>query len=118
MANGQERGDPTIISSINVTPLVDVVLVLLVILMVTAGYIVARSIPVDLPTGATGESTAAALAITIDSERREDAPGERRATTSTWPSASSAVSAKSHARSTPSWRLGSTSTTATNAAIC
>src|SRR5512145_1932048 len=54
------------ITGINVTPLVDVVLVLLIILMVTAGYIVARTIPVDLPKSATGEATNLTLAITID----------------------------------------------------
>jgi biopolymer transport protein ExbD len=37
------------ISGINVTPLVDVVLVLLIILMVSANYIVSRSLKVDLP---------------------------------------------------------------------
>jgi biopolymer transport protein ExbD len=70
MANGQDNGDPTLISGINVTPLVDVVLVLLVILMVTAGYIVSQAIPVDLPAGATGESTPSALAISIDAHGR------------------------------------------------
>lgn len=60
-----QRGEP--ITGINVTPLVDVVLVLLIILMVTAGYIVARTIPVDLPKSATGEATNLTLAITIDS---------------------------------------------------
>lgn len=59
-----QRGEP--ITGINVTPLVDVVLVLLIILMVTAGYIVARTIPVDLPKSATGEATNLTLAITID----------------------------------------------------
>lgn len=59
-----QRGEP--ITGINVTPLVDVVLVLLIILMVTAGYIVARTIPVDLPKSATGEATNLTLAITIN----------------------------------------------------
>jgi biopolymer transport protein ExbD len=43
------------ITGINVTPLVDVVLVLLVVLMVTATYLASRAIPVDLPRGKTGE---------------------------------------------------------------
>ena len=63
-----QRGEP--ITGINVTPLVDVVLVLLIILMVTAGYIVARTIPVDLPKSATGEATTLTLAITIDMNGR------------------------------------------------
>jgi biopolymer transport protein ExbD len=37
--------DDEMITGINVTPLVDVVLVLLVILMVTASYVVSRSVP-------------------------------------------------------------------------
>ncbi|HVJ17465.1 MAG TPA: biopolymer transporter ExbD [Polyangiaceae bacterium] len=61
------NGDETMISGINVTPLVDVVLVLLVVLMVTATYIASRTIPVDLPKGATGEATNVVLAITVDS---------------------------------------------------
>lgn len=58
-----QRGET--ITGINVTPLVDVVLVLLVILVVTAGYIVSKTIPVDLPKGATGETTNLTLAITV-----------------------------------------------------
>jgi biopolymer transport protein ExbD len=54
------------IVGINVTPLVDVVLVLLVVLMVTSGYIAAKSIPVDLPNAATGESVSKTLALSID----------------------------------------------------
>ena len=54
------------ITSINVTPLVDVALVLLVILMVTATYIAARAIPVELPRAETGEGTSTTLAISID----------------------------------------------------
>jgi biopolymer transport protein ExbD len=40
MAGGADQGDDDIISGINVTPLVDVVLVLLIILMVTAKQLV------------------------------------------------------------------------------
>ena len=43
---GGRRG---IITGINVTPLVDVVLVLLIILMVASTYIVAQSLKVQLP---------------------------------------------------------------------
>ena len=60
------NGPDETISSINVTPLVDVVLVLLVVLMVTATYLASRTIPVDLPRGATGEPTTALLAVTLD----------------------------------------------------
>jgi len=59
------NGDEEIVG-INVTPLVDVVLVLLVVLMVTAGYIASRAIPVDLPQAATGESVPQTLALSLD----------------------------------------------------
>ena len=44
------------ITGINVTPLVDVMLVLLIIFMVTANYINKQAIPVKLPDADTGES--------------------------------------------------------------
>ncbi|MEI9941728.1 MAG: biopolymer transporter ExbD [Pseudomonadota bacterium] len=53
------------ISGINITPLVDVVLVLLVVLMVTSSYLASLGIPVDLPKGATGESTASILSVSV-----------------------------------------------------
>jgi biopolymer transport protein ExbD len=53
------------ITGINVTPLVDVVLVLLVVLMVTATYWASRAIPVDLPAGKTGEASAAPLTVSL-----------------------------------------------------
>ena len=67
MASPTSSDDGPIVG-INVTPLVDVVLVLLIILMVTAGYIVSKSIPVDLPKGATGETTTTTLPISIDAK--------------------------------------------------
>ena len=56
------------ISGINITPLVDVVLVLLVILMVTSSYLASQGIPVDLPKGATGESTSSILSVSVTRE--------------------------------------------------
>jgi biopolymer transport protein TolR len=70
MAQSDSNADDSMISGINVTPLVDVVLVLLVVLMVTATYLASRTIPVDLPKGATGEPTGVTLAITVDEEGR------------------------------------------------
>src|SRR5260221_13601066 len=67
MASGTQKDDDELITAINVTPLVDVVLVLLIILMVTASYIVSKSIPMDLPNAASGEGTPPqALSISID----------------------------------------------------
>ena len=55
MAGGVSESDDEI-TGINVTPLVDVMLVLLIIFMVTATYIVNKSINVNLPKADTGES--------------------------------------------------------------
>jgi biopolymer transport protein ExbD len=60
--------DDDIITGINVTPLVDITLVLLVVLMVTASYVVSRSIPMELPKGATGETTPTTLAVSLDKD--------------------------------------------------
>jgi biopolymer transport protein ExbD len=62
------QSDDEIITGINVTPLVDITLVLLVILMVTASYVASRAIPVELPKGATGEGTPTTLTISIDKD--------------------------------------------------
>jgi biopolymer transport protein ExbD len=65
MGSSIKDDDEDIISGINITPFVDVTLVLLIIFMVTATYIVAQSIPVDLPEAATGEDVVTTLAVTI-----------------------------------------------------
>jgi biopolymer transport protein ExbD len=62
---GGARDDDEIISDINVTPFVDIVLVLLIIFMVTATYIVSRAIPVDLPKASSGEDITTTLALTL-----------------------------------------------------
>lgn len=61
--------DEQMISGINVTPLVDITLVLLIIFMVTATYIVRESIEVDLPRAANGgESVGVLLNVVLDKE--------------------------------------------------
>ena len=58
------------IVGINVTPMVDVVLVLLVIMMVSATYIVSQSLKVDLPkTSTSDEAVTTVAAVTITRER-------------------------------------------------
>ena len=52
------RGRPGAVTGINVTPLVDVVLVLLVILMVASTYIVAQTLKVQLPRAHSTDGTA------------------------------------------------------------
>ena len=69
MAASGQGDDDDIITAINVTPLVDIVLVLLIIMMVTASYIVSKSIPMDLPDSVTGdESPPRTLTVSIDAD--------------------------------------------------
>jgi len=64
------RGDRTSLSEINVTPLVDVLLVLLIIFMVTAPFL-QQGIDVNLPRTETQEGGEEnRLVITIDAEQR------------------------------------------------
>jgi biopolymer transport protein ExbD len=67
MAQGTQD-DSDEITGINVTPLVDVMLVLLVIFMVTTTLIVHKTIPVNLPHAATAEdqNTSKNIAFVID----------------------------------------------------
>jgi biopolymer transport protein ExbD len=75
----REDGDGEIISEINVTPFVDISLVLLIIFMVTATYIVSRSIPVDLPKASSGEDVSSTVAITITKDDAIFYEGEKLA---------------------------------------
>ena len=65
MAGTGDADDDDLISGINVTPLVDVVLVLLIIFMVTATYIVRASIKVELPRTAQGGEAAGAILTVV-----------------------------------------------------
>ena len=67
MAHNQTRSGE-LISGINVTPLVDVVLVLLIVLMVSASYTVSQALPMELPKASTGESKSSPLAVSIDKD--------------------------------------------------
>ena len=68
MAAAQHGTDEAIVG-INVTPLVDITLVLLIIFMVTASYIVRESIDVDLPRAATaGDNTGTTLTFVLDKQ--------------------------------------------------
>jgi biopolymer transport protein TolR len=85
--DGDDGGNGGMISGINVTPLVDITLVLLIIFMVTATYIVRQAIQVDLPRAANaGESTGTTLAVMLTKDgdiyldgRKSDETGLRNA---------------------------------------
>ena len=65
------------IVDINITPFVDIILVVLIIFMVTATYIVEESIKVNLPEAATGEATEdISLAISMDASKQLYLDGE------------------------------------------
>jgi biopolymer transport protein ExbD len=66
MGAGASQEDDELITAINVTPLVDIVLVLLIVLMVTSSYLVNKSINVELPKAATGETSTPTMSISLD----------------------------------------------------
>ncbi len=67
MAIQNDDGGDDVIAAINVTPLVDITLVLLIIFMVTATYVVRDAIRVDLPRAASGgEVVGPTLAFALD----------------------------------------------------
>jgi biopolymer transport protein ExbD len=67
MAGGASSGDEEIYT-INVTPLVDITLVLLIIMMVTAKVIVATGMQVELPKAASGEDVPKVFTVDMTSD--------------------------------------------------
>lgn len=68
MAGAAQGADDDAILGINVTPFVDIALVLLIIFMVTAKYIASLAIPVDLPQAATAQqnNSGATASVSVD----------------------------------------------------
>ncbi len=97
-ASIQDPGDETI-AAINVTPLVDITLVLLIIFMVTATYVVKDAIQVDLPRAASGgEAVGPTLAIAVDREGKLFLDGEPATTESAREAVRAALSRSAEAR--------------------
>ncbi len=71
MAGGAQDNDDEI-TAINVTPLVDIVLVLLIIFMVTANFIVRETVEVDLPTAARSDdkTVQGPVMVTMDKDAK------------------------------------------------
>ena len=68
VASSSSRGRGGIVG-INVTPMVDVVLVLLIIMMVSATYIVSQSLKVELPkTASSDETVSKTYVVTISKD--------------------------------------------------
>jgi biopolymer transport protein ExbD len=74
MAGGSSNDDDGLIAGINVTPLVDATLVLLIIFMVTARIIVSQGMPMDLPKAASGEALQQVFSVelSVDGKTRVD----------------------------------------------
>jgi biopolymer transport protein ExbD len=72
--------DDGMISGINVTPLVDITLVLLIVFMVTAKIIVSSALPLDLPSAAQGDQVQMVFSVemhangdvVVDNKRMSD----------------------------------------------
>ncbi|MBW2459680.1 MAG: biopolymer transporter ExbD [Deltaproteobacteria bacterium] len=67
MGGSYQDEDDGVISAINVTPLVDITLVLLIVFMVTAKIIVSTSLPLDLPKAAKGETVQLVFGLEVHS---------------------------------------------------
>src|SRR4051812_39040356 len=65
MVGTSMTNDDEAIVGINVTPLVDITLVLLIVFMVTAKLVATQAVPFDLPKAATGGETQVVFAVTV-----------------------------------------------------
>ena len=68
MAASSNNDDDGMITGINVTPLVDVMLVLLIIFMVTARIIHSQGMPMDLPKAASGENVQTVFSVELGAD--------------------------------------------------
>jgi biopolymer transport protein ExbD len=75
MAHSASQSDDAI-TGINMTPLVDITLVLLIIFMVTAKLIAGQGVPLDLPKAATAGATQTVLTVSIDDQGHVQANGQ------------------------------------------
>jgi biopolymer transport protein ExbD len=80
MAGGSlyQDGDEESITDINVTPFVDVALVLMVIFMVTARLIVARGVEVEKPKSSEGSDLKGTIMVTVDAGANLYVMGEKQ----------------------------------------
>lgn len=72
--SGQKPDQPIV--GINVTPLVDITLVLLIIFMVTAKLVVSRALPLDLPKAATGDEVQQIFSVAVSADGALSVDGE------------------------------------------
>jgi biopolymer transport protein ExbD len=66
MAHAGPEGDETsTITGINITPLVDITLVLLIVFMITAKVLVSQAIPMQVPTASTPTAVQSTLVVNV-----------------------------------------------------
>lgn len=70
------NGGGNMIEGINVTPLVDIMLVLLIIVMVTAQFRSSSAVPMDLPQASESEEVQTVFAVTVPADRELQVDGE------------------------------------------
>ena len=73
------KNDSGLISGINVTPLVDITLVLLIVFIVTAKIIVTPAVPLDLPQAAKSEEVPVVMSIVIPEKGQTSINGKELA---------------------------------------
>lgn len=79
MSQFHDSDNDRIISSINVTPLVDIMLVLLIIFMLVSSFITEEVIEVELPHAATGDETEReTVSVTISEKGEYFLAGKRK----------------------------------------
>jgi biopolymer transport protein ExbD len=93
MASSNSHNDAPI-TAINVTPLVDVMLVLLVIFMITAKMDEDHALPLDLPEAASGETAQRILNIAIEADGTRTLDGVELADDGAFERAASAAHAR------------------------
>ena len=71
-----EGGDASIVAEINVTPLTDIFLVLLIIFMVTSTALTQQGTKVNLPRAGTGSGEVSGVIITATADRRIEINGK------------------------------------------
>lgn len=76
MATGGWKPNQTI-TGINMTPLVDITLVLLIIFMLTAKLVVSRALPMDLPRAATGADVPEVFEVALAADGSTEVDGSR-----------------------------------------
>lgn len=65
MSSHTHQGPDGVFAGINVTPLVDITLVLLIIFMVTARLMTSQTLPLDLPKAATGSEQQVVFSVSL-----------------------------------------------------